>query len=97
MALTYLETSALMNDGDFKSRTKVACMKFASYIEGEASNVPAHNTRMRWATQTMASPDTSASQIMPMLVMDPQVQEQGKDIDDATLQTAVETCVNSLI
>lgn len=94
MSLDYLTTAALMHDADFINRTKVACLHYASYINGEADTVPAHNTRMRWANQTFNSPDQSAVMVMPILVMDERVQADGTAITDADLQVAVETSVN---
>jgi len=103
MALTYEQSAALMKDAVFISRIKVACLKFASYINGEAPTVPAHSTRIKWAQQTFTMPDASASQVTPITVMDPAVQEAGLDaeglcpIDDAALQSAVENSVNKML
>lgn len=97
MALTYIESAALMNDPTFISRIKVACLTFAEYIVNEPSTVPAHNTRMRWATSTIQSPDSAASAVTPAVVMDPNVQAQGASISDADLQTAVETAINKMM
>lgn len=93
--MTYLESAQLMNDLTFRSRIKVACLKYADYILDEASNTPAHNTRVKWATAVFYQPDVQAGEIQPVVVMDPSVQEQGADIDDAALQDAVETAVNA--
>ena len=95
--LDYEGSLALMIDQDFRGRVKVACLKFADYILNEASTVTAHNTRMRWAGTCIQGPDMVASQIQPTVVMDPNVQSAGSTIDDATLQTAVETSLNKII
>jgi hypothetical protein len=97
MALTYAESAQLMTDPAFVARVKVACMTFADYIINEASTTTAHNTRMKWATQTMQSPDAAAAQIAQPVVMDPNVQADGSAIDDATLQIAVESTLNKLM
>jgi len=97
MALDYLATASLMKDPEFISRTKVACMHFASYISGEDDTVPAHNSRMKWAQMTFNSPDQSAMQVMPVLVMDVKVQESGAAITDPDLQSAVEASVNKML
>jgi hypothetical protein len=94
MAIDYKATDALMRDPDFIGRTRIACLHFASYIDGEAEDVPAHNTRTRWARDTFENPDGSAAEIMPVLVMDPKVQATGAAITDVDLQSAVETSVN---
>lgn len=97
MALTYEDSAALMRDSVFVSRVKVACLTYAAYILGEATDVAAHNTRVRWAQQTMQTPDTVAQNIAPAVVMDPSVQVEGGEIDDAGLQAATETAVNKLL
>src|SRR5262245_6620220 len=100
MALTYNETAALMTDMEFRKRTKLACLHYAVYIEGEAETVPAHNTRMNWARQTFSAPDNSVTAVMPILVMDTKVQDAGVDaegksqITDPDLQSATEASVN---
>jgi len=97
MALSYDESNALMQDANFRGRVKVACLKFADYITNEGPSVTAHNTRFKWAQRTYQNPDQSAFEATPGTVMDPNVQSQGAAIDDATLQTAVETTLNKLM
>ena len=43
------------------------------------------------------SPESAVQQIMPILVMDPQVQLDGEDITDAALQPVVEAAINKLM
>lgn len=95
--MTYIESSALMTDPEFRGRVKVACLKFSDYIFNEANTVPAHNTRLKWANNTMQSPDMVASQIQPPVVMDAAVQADGAAITDGALQSAVEGVVNRLM
>jgi hypothetical protein len=97
MALDYAATAALMQNVAFHDRTKIACLHYATYILGEAVSVPAHSSRLRWAQNTTASPDQSAVNVMPILVMDDKVQADGDAISDANLQIAVETSVNQLL
>lgn len=97
MPLDYAGTAALMVDNDFRGRVKVSCLKFADYIAGEANSVPAHATRIKWSQQTMANPDVSATQVLPVVVMDPAVQEAGAEITDEALQSATESAVNKMI
>jgi len=97
MALDYAATAALMQDKAFLDRTKIACLHFADYILGEAVSVPAHSSRLRWAQNTNLSPDQSAMQVMPVLVMDPAVQQDGAAITDTALQSAVENSVNKML
>ena len=97
MAITYAQTSDLMNDQVFKGRTQVACLHFASYINNEDPATPAHASRLRWAQATIQTPMNSVTQIMPVLVMDDKVQTAGDAILDPDLQIAVETSVNKFI
>src|SRR5262245_17257131 len=97
MALTYAQSAALMQDGDFIARVKVACMKYADFILNEPTSTAAHNTRLRWAQQTMNNPDMAAQQTTPPTVMDAAVQADGGAITDANLQSAVETTINRMI
>jgi hypothetical protein len=86
-----------MSDQTFQGRIKVAVLKYADSIMIEASSVPAHNTRERWATQAMQNPQMVASQIQPPTVMDPAVQQDGAAVTDVALQAAVEGVINKLM
>lgn len=97
MAITYSETAELMKDTTFIGRSEIACLKYASYIQGEDAAVPAHATRMRWAQATVTNVTQSVAVIMPVLVMDDKVQTDGAAITDPNLQSAVETSVNKFI
>lgn len=97
MALTYAESAALMGDPAFRERVKVACLKYADYIVLEPADTPAHNTRYKWAQNTLVAADSSAALVTPSVVMDDQVQQYGGDIEDGPLQTVVETCINKLM
>src|SRR5262245_1420719 len=97
MALTYEQSAALMVDPTFTDRVKVACMKYANYILDEPANTPAHQTRIKWAQQTIYAPAVAAGVVMPTLVMDGQVQADGSNITDAALQTSVEVSLNKLL
>jgi len=97
MALTYEESAALMQDPTFRGRVKVSALKYADSIMIEASNVPAHNTREKWALFTMQNPEVVAGQLQPPVVMDAAVQADGAEIADAALQASVETVVNKMM
>ena len=97
MAMSYEESAALMVDLAFRGKVKVACLKYADSITNEASTVPAHSSRLRWAEQCYAQPDMVAAQTQPPTVMDPAVQEAGADITDVALQGSVETVINKMI
>jgi hypothetical protein len=97
MALDYAGSDALMKNEAFKGRVKCACLIFANYILGEAISIPAHNTRVKWANNTISAPDTAAAFVTPSVVMDPAVQQDGEAITDAALQGAVENAINKLL
>jgi hypothetical protein len=95
--MTYEESALLMTNLDFRGRIKVACLKYAGSIMLEATTVPAHNTRLRWAAQCYQNPDGTAGQVQPPTVMDPAVQTAGPEITDLALQAAVEGVVNQIL
>lgn len=95
--LTYEQSSDLMKDETLRGRITVACLKYADYIVGESPSTPAHATRIKWAQQTMAAPETAAMLIQPVVVMDPAVQQDGSAITDAALQSAVENTINKMM
>ena len=103
MALTYEQSAELMANTIFRGRVKVACLKFADYIWGEAASTPGHSTRIKWAQQTFQMPDASAAQVTPTVVMDAAVQAADIDtdgdstIDDAGLQSATENAINKML
>jgi hypothetical protein len=86
-----------MQDMAFRGRVKVACLKFADSILIEASSVPAHNSRYKWAQNAFMQPDLVAMQVQPPTVMDPAVQTAGAAVTDAALQGAVEAVVGKMI
>jgi hypothetical protein len=93
--LNYDTTAQLSNDMNFRGRIRTACMHFAVYIQGEAPATTAHNTRYEWAMRCVRNPDMQAAQFAPAVVMDPNVQSGGDGINDAGLQTAVETAIQA--
>jgi hypothetical protein len=95
--MTYTESAALMTDIAFRGRVKVSCLKYADSILVEATTVPAHNTRLRWAQNCFQQPDQVAAQVQPPTVMDAAVQSAGAEIDDAALQASVETVINKMM
>lgn len=95
--MTYEESAALMQDQAFRGRVKVAVLKYADSIMIEANTVPAHNTRLRWASNAVQQPEVTAASIQPPVVMDAQVQADGAEITDGALQVSVETVVNKLL
>jgi hypothetical protein len=97
MALDYASTAALMTNQAFRDRVKIACLKYADYVTNEGPGVTAHWTRLRWAQMCVGSPENAVQQIMPLLIMDGQVQLDGDAIIDNALQTSVETVINKLM
>ena len=97
MALSYSDSADLMNDTVFRGRIKVAALHFANYVMGESPGTSSHNTRFKWAQAAYLMPDQTAMNLQPIVVMDSNVQAQGAAVDDPTLQTAVETAINTII
>jgi len=97
MAITYDESAALMTNQAFIGRVKVSVLHFANYILNEPTATPAHNTRYKWAQYAIVNADAVATQVTPPTVMDAAVQSAGSMIDDASLQTAVENTINSMM
>jgi hypothetical protein len=97
MALSYEQSAGLMKDVIFRDRVQIACINFARYITDEAPSVTAHSTRIKWAQQTLVSPEPTVNQVIPTVVTDAAVQADGAAVTDAQLQTAVETSVNKLL
>ena|SRR5215471_6781162 len=95
--LTYEQSAQLANDVDFRGRVKIACLKFADKINLEATNIAAHNTRLKWANETMLNPDMRALQVQPSTVIDAAVQTAGSEIADDPLQASVEVTVEKML
>lgn len=91
------QSAQLMVDTTFRGRVKVACLSYAQYISIEASNVPAHNSRYRWATRCFQSPDQVGQEISQPVVMNPNVAQAGSAVTDADLQAAVQAVVDAII
>jgi len=91
--LDYDTSAQLMNDMAFRGRIKVAITKFATSIQDEASSVPAHNSRFKWANGALTNLDFQVQQFAPAVVLDPAVQTAGDAIDDTGLQGATETAI----
>ena len=96
-ALSYDDSQKLMMDLEFRGRIKVACLHFAAYVLNEPNNVPAHNSRYKWAQATYQNPDGVAATIHPAGVMEDPIQAGGGTVDDPTLQGAVESVINKVI
>ena len=92
--MTYEESGQLMTNTEFRARIKVAVLRYADQVIRKTDNTL---SLLRWAQQTFASPDQSAMQIQPPLVMHPAVQEYGAKIEDSNLQFAVEQTVPRLV
>ena len=94
MALTYTESANLMNDPVFRGRVKVAALNYAQAISIQANN---SGSKIRWAQNTFASPDSVAAQLVNPVVMDPQVQTDGSAITDTNLQTSVQVVADRMM
>jgi hypothetical protein len=104
MAIDYDQAGALQTNLAFGQRVQVATVKFARYIQAEPTNTPRHFAGLRWAAEALRNPDILGRQIQRTVVWEPQIQDADIDpsdgdstVDDAGLQTAVETVANTLI
>ena len=95
--MTSEESAALMEDPTFRGRIRVFILDYTTYILNEAPTVEGHPARYRWAQRAAANSMNEAQQIQPMVVMDGQVQQDGKDIADPQLKTSVQTVINKFI
>lgn len=90
--MNYEEAGQLMTDGDFRTRCKVAVLKFAdAIISSRGMNFS--TTIINWARRSYVEPDVTVHQVVPATVLDPAVMNYGKDINDDNLQAAVEAVV----
>lgn len=94
--MTLQEQSQLMNDPIFRDRVKAAMLHFAQFTADDTADTVCVNTRKQWARQAQTSPDQSAIQIQPSVVMDAAVQAAGSSIDDAALQSSVEATIKKM-
>jgi hypothetical protein len=96
-ALTYEQSSQVMNDMVFKGRVKVSVLNFATRIFAESATTASHNSRYRWASRAYQQPDTVAGETQQPTVMHANVQAAGSEVSDKDLQTAVEAVVGELM
>lgn len=97
MALTYEQSALLMTDLTFRGRCKVAVLKYADSILSSGRPMPGSNAMLKWAQGTFQAPDQAAMTVQGPVVMDPNVQSYGSDINDDNLQAAVETTVGKML
>jgi hypothetical protein len=86
---TYLEKQSLAMEPDFLKRVTHAVARFAFDIMNEATSVPNHNARYKWASVVIMNPTPMANSISPTVVIDPQVDANLGAVTDADLQVAV--------
>ena len=87
MALSLADSAILMMDSTFRGRVKVAALKYAQYLQLQPS---LSNSKSNWIRSTISSPDQTAATLTPAVVMNPNVQGPGADVDDANLSAAVQ-------
>lgn len=94
--MTYEESANLIQNPQFRGRIKVAALRYADSIFNQPFG-PGSNGRIRWANQVFQNPDQIAQSIQGPVVMDGGVQQWGADINDSSLQAAVEAVVNKTL
>ena len=95
--MTYAESAALARDLEFQGRVKIAALRFAAVVLMEPADEPGHIARYRWAMEMIRQPDFQASQLQPIVVIDPAVNAAGAEIADGALQAAVESVVSQTL
>ena len=88
------QSAQLTRDFTFQGRVKSAAIIYAQYLTLQPSNSA---SRMRWIQQTMSQPDQMAQQLVSPVVYNPNVQQAGSVIDDASLQAAVQVVADTLM
>ena len=88
------ESAQLMNDPQFRASVKVAVLRYALRILGEAGHGAAV---ANWALLTTQTPDQTAATIAPATVMHSAVQNAGGLPPDGDLQFAVEETVQRIV
>ena len=96
MSMTLEESAALMNDATFRGRVKVAALNYAQYLSLQASTASS-NAKMTFMQQTMRAPDAMAQTLTPPTVLNPNVQQDGPTVSDASLQAAVQTTADMMM
>src|SRR5262252_328357 len=100
MALTQVQSAALMGDVEFHGRIKVCVVQYSDSIGIQTTPVSTRQKLVQWSFAVQVTPDSIATGLQPFVVKDSKVQDAGVDEDghslvsDADLQTAVETVVN---
>ena len=97
MALTFEESSQLMNNVAFRGRVKVACLGLARNWIAQPTPGQGMNARIRWAQACVQNPEMTAQNTTPTTVMQDAVQSQGADVDDSTLAFSVGQAVDSML
>lgn len=69
----------LRNQSELRNACTGACMLAARDIKNEATDTPNHNNRMAWAFR---SPDINAQDFMPIIAVNPDVQQKWLDRAD---------------
>jgi hypothetical protein len=93
--MTLEESANLINNMQFRSRVKAACLVYASRILAERGTH--NNAQIRWAQQTFSNSDNAAQLTIGPTAMEPGVQGPGASIDDGGLQFSVENAVNKAL
>jgi hypothetical protein len=88
---TYNQIYNLKVSGSLLNRTAVACMKTADYIlTTEAGGATNHANRVIWAKAALLDPESKAKQLMWAVLSNGDVQSQGEEVADATIQYIVD-------
>lgn len=74
MAMSLTDSANLINDITFRGRVKVAALQYAQYLQLQSG---LNMSKANWVQRTMQAPDQVALQLVPAVVMSPNVQQAG--------------------
>jgi hypothetical protein len=95
---TKKELATIAKHSDFIDRVAVCVVFYARYILGEAANTALHRSRVQWAQSAIQNPSAANGLLIRIAHEFENVDPWNTDpasISDASLQTAVETVINS--
>ena len=106
MALNYSQSASLRTNTAFQGRIAIAAQHWADYLLGGSINAadPVARRKFQYALTVYQNGIMIATQLQPLVASDSNIQAADIDpttgdstIDDATLQTAVETAIGKVV
>lgn len=95
MALLYTEIYKLAGNTAFQQRVQVALYRAANVVRVEDAGTPNHAARLTWSTGALRGPSASMNAVMNLVLTTGAVYNVGDAVDDATLQSIVNSLVDA--